>query len=77
VAGSLAALDPKEQEQAKQVASSIVDWWNAGEEFKAYEAFYDSGLTNEFQLGVWEILQPHSKIRNKLKAMHKEPKKAA
>jgi hypothetical protein len=77
VAGSLAALDPKEQEQAKQVASSIVDWWNAGEEFKAYEAFYDSGLTNEFQLGVWEILQPHSKIRNKLKAMHREPKKAA
>jgi hypothetical protein len=77
VAGSLALLEKEEQEKAKQVANSIVDFWNNGEEFKAYESFYDSGLSNEMQLGVWEILQPHSKIRNKLKAMHKEPKKAA
>jgi len=72
VAGSLAALEPKEQEQAKEIAGAIVDHWGNGEEFKAYEAFYDAGLTNEMKLGVWEVLQPHSKIRNKLKAMHKE-----
>jgi hypothetical protein len=72
VAGSLAALEPVEQGEAKVIANAIVDYWNAGEEFKAYEAFYDAGLTNEMKLGVWEVLQPHSKIRNKLKAMHKD-----
>jgi hypothetical protein len=72
VAGSLASLEPAEQQEAKTIANAIVDYWTAGEEFKAYEAFYDAGLTNEMKLGVWEVLQPHSKIRNKLKAMHKD-----
>jgi hypothetical protein len=72
VAGSLASLEPSEQQEAKTIANAIVDYWTAGEEFKAYEAFYDAGLTNEMKLGVWEVLQPHSKIRNKLKAMHKD-----
>ena len=75
VAGSLAALEKDEQERCRQIANSIVDLWDNGDEFKAYEAFYDAGLSNELQLGVWEILQPHSKIRNKLKAMHKDPEK--
>jgi hypothetical protein len=77
VAGSLAALEPAEQAKAKEIANSIVDFWDNGEEFKAYEAFYDAGLSNEMKLGVWEVLQPHSKIRNKLKAMHKDSQQKA
>jgi hypothetical protein len=77
VDGSLKALSAEDQEKAKQVANSIVDFWNNGEEFKAYEAYYDQGYDNEFLLGVWEVMKPHSGIRNKLKAMHRDQRKAA
>lgn len=76
VAGSLAALSKEDQEKAKRTANSMVDFWNAGEEFKAYEAYYDAGHPNEMLLGIWEVLQPHSVIRNKLKKMHNQPKAA-
>jgi hypothetical protein len=75
VAGSLAALSSEDQAKAKQVANSVVDLWNEGKELAAYEAYYDAGYDNEFLLGVWEVLQPHSKIRNQLKAMHRDPEK--
>ena len=75
VGGSLAALTPAEQEEARKVAGSIVDLWNNGDEFKAYEAYYNGGFENEMMLGIWEVLGPHSKIRNQLKAMHKDPEK--
>jgi hypothetical protein len=77
VDGSLKALPPEDQEKAKRTASAIVDFWNNGDEFKAYEAYYDAGHENEFLLGVWEVLKPHSTIRNKLKKMHQENRKAA
>jgi hypothetical protein len=75
IAGSLDALSPEDQEKARQVANGIVDLWTEGKELAAYESYYVAGYDNEFMLGVWEVLQPHSKIRNQLKAMHKDPEK--
>lgn len=72
VAGSLESLSPEDQQTAKSIANQIVDLWGEGKEFAAYEAFYQSSLSNEMQLGVWDVLTPHSKIRNTLKKMHKE-----
>lgn len=77
IAGSLDALSPEEQQKAKQIANGVVDLWGEGKEFAAYELVYQGGHANEMILGIWEVLQPHSKIRNELKRMHKEPKKAA
>jgi hypothetical protein len=72
VSGSLEALPPADQENARRVANSIVDLWGEGKEWAAYEAVYQANLSNEMILGIWEVLQPHSAIRNKLKKMHKE-----
>ena len=75
--GAYDALEPEEQNQAKEIANSIVDLWNESKEFAAYEKFYESNLTNEMKLGVWELLRPHSAIRSKLKKMHEAPEKKA
>lgn len=72
--GALAALSADEQQTARKAASTIVDLWNAEQEFAAYEAYYQQGYSNELMLGIWEVLKPHSAIRNKLKAMHKDTK---
>lgn len=77
VAGSLAALPKEDQDKAKRIANGIVDLWGEGKEITAYEMFYDSGHSQEMQLGIWEVLQPHSKIRNTLKKMHEQPKAKA
>ncbi len=71
VSGSLANLSPDDQQKAKQVANGIVDLWGEGKELAAYELVYQGGHSNEMILGIWEVLQPHSKIRNELKRMHK------
>ena len=76
VAGSLEILSPEDQQTAKAAANSIVDLWGEGKELAAYEACYQQNYSNEIILGIWEVLQPHSGIRNKLKKMHKEPKAA-
>lgn len=77
IAGSLEALSPQDQEKAKQLANGIVDLWGEGKELAAYELYYQSGHANELMLGIWEVLQPHSKIRNELKRMHKSNDKKA
>lgn len=74
VAGSLAALDKDEQEKAKQLANAIVDLWNEEKQVAAYELFYEGDLTNEMKLGIWEVLQPHSKIRNGIKKISDQNK---
>jgi hypothetical protein len=56
---------------------SIVDLFNESKEFAAYELFYESNLSNEMKLGVWELLRAHSAIRSKLKKMRDEPEKKA
>ena len=77
VAGSLEALSPEDQKKAKAVANSIVDLWNEGKEFAAYEAYYQQNYPNEMLLGIWDVLTPQSAIRNKLKKMHSDPTKKA
>lgn len=71
VAGSLAALEPKDQEKAKEIAAGIVDLWTNEKELAAYELYYENNYDNEFMLGIWEVLQPNSAIRNGLKKMHR------
>jgi hypothetical protein len=75
--GCFDALDKKGQEQAREIAMSILDHWSKDRELAAYEAYYQQGYDNEMLLGVWELLKPHSEIRNKLKKMHNDTKKAA
>jgi hypothetical protein len=68
VAGSLAALTSIEQELAKGVAADIVHEWVVNDnQVAAYELFYEAGHTNEMKLGIWECLQPNSKVRNGIK----------
>lgn len=77
VAGSLAALSKIEQELAKGIAAEIVDEWMKGNEVAAYELFYEAGHTNEFKLGIWECLQPNSKVRNGIKKISEANKQKA
>lgn len=76
--GCYDALSKEDQDTARSIALGIVSEWSAGRELAAYESYYKAGLTNEMMLGVWELLKPHSEIRNKLKKMHNpEPTKKA
>ena len=75
VGGSLAALLPQEQETAREAAASIVEHWANGDEVAAYEAFYEAGWSNEMKLGIWEVMQPNSKVRNGIKKIADENKR--
>lgn len=77
VAGSLAALSPEEQQFAKDLAAEIVDKWNNDKCYAAYELFYEGNLSNEMKLGVWECLQPNSKVRNGIKKISEQNKQKA
>ena len=77
VADSLKKLPSVDQERAKEIAAEIVDLWNTGKEHAAYEAFYEAGLDNEMKLGIWEVLTPNSKVRNGIKKISDQNKKAA
>jgi hypothetical protein len=81
VAGSLQNLTKEEQETAKAYAADIVDAWNQDKPHAAYELFYEAGHSNEMKLGIWECLQPNSKVRNGIKkisdANKQQPAKAA
>lgn len=74
VAGSLDALSKEEQAQARETAADIVELWSQGKELGAYELFYESGFTNEMKLGIWEVMQPNSKVRNGIKKIHEQNK---
>ena len=75
--GAMAALSAEDQATAKSIASRIVDLCDAGKEFAAYEAYYQSNLAPEIMLAIWEFLRPHTKIRSTLKTMNKTEKVAA
>ena len=72
VAGSLKSLSTEDQQKAKDIANTMVDLWGDGKETACYEAYYMADLSNELMLGIWEVLQPHSKLRNTIKKMHRE-----
>jgi len=75
VGGSLAALSKEDQEKAKEIAADIVQAWSTDRPFAAYELFYESGLSNEMKLGIWEVMQPNSKVRNGIKKIADENKR--
>jgi hypothetical protein len=77
VAGSLAALPTVDQEKCKEIAAEIVDLWTKDKTVAAYEAFYEANLSNEMKLGIWEVLQPNSKVRNGIKKIADENKRKA
>lgn len=68
-AGSFDALAPDEKILAKKVANLVVDLWSEGKEVAAYEQVYCNDKSHEFNLGVWDLLKPHSAIRTALKKM--------
>lgn len=75
IAGSLAALDPKDQEEAKEIAADIVEQWTKGNEVAAYELFYEADYSNEMKLGIWECMTANSKVRNGIKKIADENRK--
>jgi hypothetical protein len=77
VAGSLAALLPQEQEKCREIAAEMVELWGEEKPTAAYELFYEGGWSNEMKLGIWEVLQPNSKVRNGVKKMADENKRKA
>jgi recombination protein RecT len=71
--GALEALTQEDQDSARRIANSIVDLFAACEDDK-YEAAYacmypQAAYDNEFFLGIWEALKPHSKIRSTMKRL--------
>ena len=73
--GSVDSLEPADQIKARKVANAVVDLWNDDKQVAAYEQVYMGGHDGEMILGIWELLRPHSKIRNELKKMHREAQK--
>jgi hypothetical protein len=54
-----------------------VDEWQKGNEVAAYELFYEANHGNELKLGIWEVLQPNSKVRNGIKKISEANKQKA
>jgi hypothetical protein len=77
VAGSFDALSKSEQLRARDTAADIVELWAKGNEVGAYELFYESDHSNEMKLGIWECLQPNSKVRNGIKKISEANKQKA
>ena len=77
ISGALASLPPEDQETAKNIAAEMVDLWSKDKTVAAYELFYEGGLSNEMKLGIWEVLQPNSKVRNGVKKISDENKRKA
>jgi hypothetical protein len=49
--GILAALEPKDQEKAKEIAAGIVDLWTNDKELAAYELYYEEQLRQRIHAG--------------------------
>lgn len=77
ISGSLASLSKEEQQKARETAADLVDLWQQGKEHAAYELFYEADWSNEMKLGIWEVLQPNSKVRNGIKKINDENKRKA
>lgn len=74
--GAMDALTPKEQAKARKIAAAIVDQFNQGNEWGAFEEA--QGIDDpEMKIAIWDVLKPHSTIRARLKEMAKEAEKPA
>ncbi len=71
--GALESQPPEVQEGLRRIANSIVDLWNSGNEWGAFEAA--EGISDpEEKVALWSLLKPHSKLRSRLKEMAQEAK---
>ena len=69
IQGSLKELYSSELDKANSTAINITASHKLGMVEDARKMFYESGLSNEVQMGVWELLQSNSKCRSAIKAL--------
>jgi|TARA_R110000824_G_scaffold153382_2_gene325012 hypothetical protein len=67
--GAMDELSKEEYLQAEEIALDIISCFEGNKPIEAYELLHESDLSNEIQLGVWELLKPHSAMRRELKKM--------
>jgi len=72
--GALDDLPLQDKEKAKEVAMVMVEAHKEGDVEKARAVFYDATLTNELRCGIWELLQPNSKVRSAVKDLQNNRK---
>lgn len=62
-----------DQEKAQKIASALVDLYQGGEHDADYQAWeLIEPMESDLKLAVWDILQPHSKVRSWLKKVGDE-----
>lgn len=62
---------PTRQEELEELAMVIVDKFDAGNEWGAYEE-YSTLTDNEDKLMLWGLLKPHSRVRTAIKRLGEE-----
>lgn len=75
--GAFDSLGAKDKKEAELLASEIVGFWKEGRQDEAHDAFYENDLGTDFKVAVWELLKPHSAIRNGIKKINESRKEAA
>lgn len=75
--GAFDALGDKDKKEAELLASEIVGFWKEGRQDEAHDAFYENDFGTDFKVAVWELLKPHSAIRNGIKKINESRKEAA
>jgi len=63
--GGLDSISPKDRERAVDVSLKIIDQFKINPD-EMYDTWIGCG-TNEFKVGVWELLGSHSKVRSLIK----------
>lgn len=74
--GATARLEKPRLEHVTFVANTIVEKWNAGDEWGAFEEAASVEDADE-KVALWALLKPRSDIRNAIKRMAKEADKVA
>lgn len=72
-AGAFQALTKDQQEGLMRIANSVVDLWNSGDEWAAFETAEGIQDADE-KVALWALLQPHSKLRNRITEMARAAK---
>lgn len=62
-------LDKHSQETIADAVNNMVALWEEGKEIAAYEVVYGSGFSNDEIIAIYELLQKHSKLRNRIREM--------
>lgn len=65
---------PTRTEELEEIAAQMIEKFNAGNEWGAYEE-WTQVTDSEEMLRVWSILRPHSKLRSTIKKLSEEEKK--